>query len=366
MKGFNSFFKWDSWFLILPIVVVLLVGCKEQNPIPNNLLKEKSMEIKGADMSFLPQIRESGLVCYNANNEPEDMLVTLQKSGVNVVRLRLWKDPIEQNSDFESVKKLSNELKNRGFKILLTVHYSDTWADPSQQTKPKKWQGLSVDALKDSIKQYTSKIMTEINPEYIQIGNEINGGFLWPEGNSVNLSQFKSFLAAAIQSVRETNPQTKIVLHYAGFNNASYFFGNMTNIDYDIMGISYYPLWHGKNLFSLEDTLSYLTSVFNKPILIAETAYPFTLKWNDWTNNIIGLDSQLIDQYPASPQGQKNYLQDLKQIISKNSKGLGYIYWGAEWIAYKGPNATNGSTWENLALWDFDRKALPAMETFKD
>ena len=322
------------------------------------------MEIKGADLSFLPEIRQSGVVLKNANNQPEDMLLTLKNSGVNVIRLRLWKNPTETNSNFSSVKNLAKEIQNLGMKVLLSVHYSDTWADPGKQTKPVQWQGIPFNQLKDSVYLYTKKIVSEINPEYIQLGNEINPGFMWPEGHISNPTQFKELLQKGINAVRETNAQTKIIIHYAGFENANQFYTSISNLDYDIIGLSYYPMWHGKNLETLKQNLITISNTHNKAIFIAETSYPFTLGWNDYTNNIIGLESQILSQFSATPQGQKDYLTAIKEIINEVPKGIGFCYWGGEWVSYKGNTASNGSSYENQAFWDFENKSLPILACF--
>ena len=155
------------------------------------------------------------------------------------------------------------------------------------------------------------------------------------------------------------------MIHYAGIGSgATWFFNKMSSINYDYIGLSYYPVWHGKNLSDLNTTITTLGQTHNKKVIIAETAYPFTLNWNDWTNNIVGQNDQLIPTYPASNDGQKNFILAIKNLVKQNSKGLGFCYWGAEWIAFRGPTATNGSSWENQALWDFNNNALPVMDAF--
>ena len=178
---------------------------KITNPIENDFF------IKGADLSFLPELRESGLPLRNKNGAIEDPLLTLKNSGVNTVRLRLWKDPQTKNSNFETVKKLSQEIQNNGMKVFLSVHYSDTWADPSQQVKPQLWEALSFSQLKDSVYTYTQKIISEIKPEYVQIGNEINNGLLFPDGNISDHNKMKTLLNQGISATRDTNPNTKII-----------------------------------------------------------------------------------------------------------------------------------------------------------
>jgi len=135
-------------------------------------------------------------------------------------------------------------------------------------------------------------------------------------------------------------------------------------MDYDYIGLSYYPIYHGKVLADLQNTINTLGTTYGKKVVVAETAYPFTLGYNDFTNNIVGLDEQLIPAYPATADGQKNFLIALKTMLQQTTVGFGFSYWGGEWIAFHGPEATNGSSWENQALWDFDNNALPVMSAF--
>ncbi len=343
----------------------IFISCSRNENTNPDLPATKILEIKGADLSFLPEIRQSGIVLYNQLNQQEDMLTTMKNAGINTVRLRIWKNPSSTNSNFETVKTLTKEIQNKGLKVLLTVHYSDSWADPSQQTKPTEWSNLSFTQLQDSVYLYTKQIISEINPDYIQIGNEINNGFLWNEGNISNISQMKTLLQKGISAVRETNPKTKIIIHFAGYDGANAFFSQISGLDYDIIGLSYYPNWHGKDLTTLQQNLEAISNTQNKPIMIAETSYPFTLDWNDYTNNIIGNTSQILPEFPSTPQGQKDYLNKIKDIITKVTKGIGFCYWGAEWISYKGKTATNGSPYENQAFYNFNNQALPILDVYK-
>lgn len=347
--------------IILYIFFILFVSCTHEN---NNIADEDSIEIRGADMSLLPELRKSGLTFFNENDKPEDMLKTLKNAGVNVVRLRLWHNPSELTSGFQSVKNIADEIKKSGMKVLITVHYSDSWADPGKQTKPAKWKNLDFNTLKDSVYQYTKKIMNEINPEYIQIGNEINSGMLWPDGKINNPGQMKQLISSGISAVREVNKSTAVIIQFAGIKSSDWFYSQISDLDYDIIGLSYYPIWHGKNLDTLKNTMVNLSDKFGKKIFIAETSYPFTLSWNDATTNIIGSESQILPEFPPTPAGQKNFLLKLKEIVSSIDKGAGFCYWGTEWVSFKGKESTTGSSWENQALWDFTNSALPAMEVY--
>lgn len=321
--------------------------------------------IKAADMSMLPLIESEGIIYFNKNNIAEDALLTLKNAGCNTIRIRLWHTPTVNQSGFNEVKAFSQRVKNLGMKVWLSVHYSDTWADPGNQEKPAVWNGLIFSQLKVQVENYTATIVNEIQPDIFQIGNEINNGFVFPDGNlATNETQFVSLLASASNVIRANRPETKIMLHYAGIEGASWFFSKTTTIDYDYIGLSYYPIWHGTNMNALQQTMSSLAQTYDKKVLIAETSYPFTLNWNDWTNNVIGLPNQIHPSYSASPQGQKAFLEQIKNTVKSIPNGQGFCYWGAEWIAFRGTNATNGSSWENQALWDFNRKALPALSIY--
>lgn len=321
--------------------------------------------IKAADMSYLPLIESEGTIFYNENNIAEDALLTLKRAGCNTIRVRLWHTPTDNQSSFNEVKILAQRVKNLGMKVWLTVHYSDTWADPGNQKKPQAWNNLTFNQLKIQFESYTSQVVTEIQPDIFQIGNEINNGFIYPEGNlTTNESQFISLLAAASSIIRSQRPTTKIMIHFAGIEGASWFFSKTAAIDYDYIGLSYYPIWHGTDFNTLQQTITALGQTFSKKVVIAETSYPFSLSWNDWTNNVIGMSNQLHPNYPATFEGQRGFLQNIKTTVQNSSSGFGFCYWGAEWIAFRGNQATNGSPWENQALWDFDKKLVPAVSVF--
>lgn len=315
-------------------------------------------------MSYLPLIESEGTI-YKHNGQAEDAITTLKNAGCNTIRIRLWQNPADAHSGLTEVKALALRVKQAGLKVWLTVHYSDTWADPGNQVKPVAWQGLNFTDLKAAVSDYTNLVMTEINPDIIQIGNETNDGMLWPEGKlSTNESQYLQLAASAITAVRNKSATAKIMLHYAGIDGSDWFFSKVANLDYDYIGLSYYPIWHGKNLVMLQNKMNSLGQLYHKKVLIAETAYPFTFGYNDYTNNIIGLQSQIIDAYPATNTGQKEFLSAIKNTVKQSSNGIGFCYWGAEWIAFRGPTSTNGSSWENQALWDFNNNSLPVMDVF--
>ncbi|MGZ2368294.1 glycoside hydrolase family 53 protein [Ancylomarina sp. YFZ004] len=353
-------------FLLL--LVICLSSCSTKDIGTEDVFEQDKMFIQGADLSALPEIRSYNTIFYNADEVAEDALTTLKNNGVNVVRLKLWHTPINEHASLLEVKTFAKEIKRMGMKVWLTVHYSDTWADPGQQVVPAKWKGISFSSLKDSVYAYTRKITQEIKPDYIQIGNEINSGILFPYGKLEGGSEpLKDFLSEGIRAVRESSDDTQIMLHFAGLENSDWFFNEMKTLDYDIIALSYYPLWHGKDFDALSNKIGLLGEKYKKPIVIAETAYPFTLEWNDFTNNILGSEDQLIlPDFPASPLGQKAFLMKIRQIMESNNHGIGFCYWGGELVAFKGKQAKDASPWENQALYDFKQTALPVLDVFKE
>ena len=349
-----------------PFLFLIIFSCKEkinQIPVVPPINNDTSF-IRAADLSFLPEIESTGTVFKN-NGIAETPIITLKNAGCNYVRLRLWHTPANAHSGLTEVKNMASIIHSQGMKVWLTVHFSDTWADPSNQTKPSSWQNLNFNELKTAVGHYMSEIANELTPDLIQIGNETNDGFLWPDGKlSVNETQCIQLMRTAIDSIKFHLPSTKIMMHFGGINSAEWFFDKVQTLNYDYIGISYYPVWHGTNLDNLKNKINYLSQTYNKKVLIAETAYPFTLNWNDWTNNIVGLQSQLIPGFEATNDGQNNYLMEIKNWSKQSTSCIGFCYWGGEWISFRGAQATDGSSWENQALWDFNNNALPAIGAF--
>ncbi len=355
--------KYFNW--IIPIFL-LVSGCSDgdEKSIPP---PSYDLAIRAADVSFLPEIRESEAIFKNRSDVAQDVLDILKEEGCNTIRLRLWHTPASGRSGLEEVAAFASEIKAKGFDLWIILHYSDTWADPGQQAKPALWNNLSLNDLSDSVYKYTKKVVTQLNPEDIQLGNEINSGMLWPEGNISNPANFITLLKRGAQAVRDAGTGTKAMIHFAGLNGSEGFYQVLKSntVDYDIIALSYYPRWHTKSLFNVKSIISQLKTANNKAVVIAETAYPFTLDWNDWTHNIVGLPEHLITGYPATEKGQHDFLMDLRKAITEGG-GTGLAYWAPEWVAYKGEQATDGSAWENMALFDFEFKALQGITVFNE
>jgi arabinogalactan endo-1,4-beta-galactosidase len=357
----------------------LFINCNKKTTITQTLPAPlPALTYRGGDLSFLPEIETTPAIFYGSNGQAQDALSIFKNSGMNLVRVRLWHTPANVNSSLAQVEAFAQKLKAAGINWYLDFHYSDTWADPGSQPMPLSWKNLAYAVLADSVYNYTYKVMNDLKvkkimPVMVQIGNENNSGMLWDIGKvggsfNNNWSQYAGLVKKGIDAVKAIDPAVKIMLHCAGTKDAQWFFNNIQaqGIPYDIMGLSYYHWWHERNLGELQNDLNALAAGFNKDILIAETAYPFTLAWNDNTNNIYGTGIPLLPGYAATPEGQQKFLTDLRTVIANipNKRGLGFCYWAPDWIAFRGAAATNGSPWENLALFDFAGKALPGLSAF--
>ena len=349
---------------------ILLIG------FINSLLFTQSNEfMKGVDLSMLKQVEDNAGLFYDNGNQI-DPIQEFNSKGINTVRIKIWHNPLLNYNDLESVLEIAERVKNADLDLLLDFHYSDTWADPSNQNKPAAWENLNFETLCDSIEQYSRYVITKLKnqntlPKYVQIGNETDCGFLWPDGyvcgesnNDIQWNKLRDLFMHAIEGVNtalDFEDSLKIISHVSSGGN--WFFGNLLeeDIPIDILAISYYPMWHG-TLADLNQNINMLATQFGKPVLVVETAYPFTLSWNDNTNNILGLETQLLDGYEASEEGQFSFLYDLISLVHDNDFGYGICYWAPDWIS----TSQFGSPWENQALFDFDGQLLDAVSVFDD
>jgi arabinogalactan endo-1,4-beta-galactosidase len=253
--------------------------------------------------------------------------------------------------------------------VLLDLHYSDTWADPGKQYKPGAWDGLPFAELGDSVYAYTRDVLATFRrdsalPDVVQIGNEITPGFLWDDGRvggqfdtPEQWRQFGELLKSATSGVRDAltpGDHVEIMIHIdrgGDAQGAQWFFDRLASeeVSFDVVGLSYYPWWHG-SLDDLRATMGLLAEKQGKPIMVVETAYPWTLSWFDDAHNLVGLESQLHPGFPATVEGQRAFLAQVIAIVGDTPGGLGrgVFYWAPEWIAVEGVD----SAWENMTLFD--------------
>ncbi|MBA7932399.1 glycosyl hydrolase 53 family protein [Klebsiella sp. RHBSTW-00215] len=360
--------------------------------------------IKGADISTLLDAEKHGVKFYNHNNQQQDPIAILKADGVNYVRLRLWVDPKDAqgqgygggDNDLAATLVLAKRAKAQGMKLLLDFHYSDFWTDPGKQYKPKAWDKMDYPQLKTTIHDYTRDTIARFKqegvlPDMVQIGNEINGGMLWPEGKSWGqgggeFDRLAGLLNAAIDGLKENltgGEQVKIMLHLAeGTKNDTFrwWFDEISkrNVPYDIIGLSMYTYWNGP-ISALKANMDDISKRYNKDVIVVEAAYAYTLENCDNAENSFQAKEEKDGGYPATVQGQYNYIHDLMQAVIDvpEHRGKGIFYWEPTWIAVPGNTwATpagmkyihdewkEGNARENQALFDCQGKALPSMKVF--
>ena len=334
--------------------------------------------IRGADISTLDQIERFGGV-YKDGGRPRDLIEILRERGIDTVRLRIWNDPLTGFNNLERTVAVARRVKSAGMRFLLDFHYSDTWADPGKQYKPARWRNLSFEELERAVQEYTRSVLETLAeagapPDMVQIGNEITQGFLWDDGRiggefdtEQQWRKFAQLLQAGIRGVHEAgiSPQPLIVIHIdRGGDNAGarWFFDGLQRqgVDFDIIGLSYYPWWHG-TLQDARDNMTDLASRYDKDIVVVETAYPWTLQEADLHPNIVRRSDQLHPGYPASVEGQAAFLRDLVRMVESlpGGHGKGVVYWEPGYLSVP---RLGGSPWENLALFDFEGNALPSWD----
>jgi arabinogalactan endo-1,4-beta-galactosidase len=353
----------------------------------------------GADVSMLSQIEENGGKFYDQGVEGESLEI-LKKHGVNWIRLRLWNDPTDGNgnplgggnNDLQRTVEMAVRAKSLGFKFLLDFHYSDWWADPGKQNIPKAWVGLTPDELEQAVYEYTATaIQTLVDagamPDMVQIGNEVNSGFLWPAGKTWSqggetvggYDGFAALLSQGIQAVRDNDPNNadpqkriRIAVHLAdGGNNDLYHtvFDALTErtIDFDIIGLSYYSFWHGPMDRFIEN-MNDVSERYQKDVVVLEAAYPYTTEDADGHGNLAGAGVEEAGGFLPTVQGQATAIRDIMAAVAQvpNNRGLGLFYWEPQWIAVNGAGwATGeGNAWESLAMFDFNGNALPSLDVF--
>lgn len=371
---------------------------------------------KGMDISTLLEVETCGGKFYDKGQEKE-LLSVLKDYDVNAVRIRLWNNPYSEEgkpygagtNDFASVVELSRRAKEKGFDILLDYHYSDFWADPGKQFIPKAWQGYTVEELEQAVYTYTKETLLALEkegllPSMVQVGNELSNGLLWPYGKVPEYDNIARFVSAGIRAVWEVSDaalakgfiseKILIMIHLDnGGNNALYreWFDNYVKRgeDFDIIGLSYYPFWHG-TFDMLQNNMNDIALRYGKELIIAEVSMGYTMedyaeyeKLAPAMRKGMATRKELVEkiEYPMTKEGQKAFMEELFCRIASvpKKKGRGYFYWEPGWIPVPGSGwATEdslkyiedkgpcGNEWANQALFDYDGNALPTWEAVRN
>lgn len=360
--------------------------------------------IKGMDVSTLIEEEQCGAKYYD-NGKEGDLLDILKSYGTNYVRLRLWNDPYDENgnpygagtNDIDKTIELSKRAKAHDMGILLDLHYSDFWADPGKQIVPKAWRGKNVKELEEAVYEFTLETMKRLHkegvpPTMVQVGNEITNGLLWPYGLKPNFDEIALFVNAGIRAVRTIDKNVPIMIHLDnGGLNEMYveWFDNFVKRgeDFDIIGLSYYPFWHG-TLDELSFNMQDMAKRYGKKIVVAEVSMGFSMEdYRSYegrpVDELKGMATRpdLLEKltYPMTKQGQADFMLDVMNRIKAVDGGFGFFYWEPGWIPvpgcgwateaaleFTGEKGPGGNEWANQALFDYDGNTLPALSTIKN
>ena len=370
--------------------------------------------LRGGDISMLNYVEDFGAKFYDANGNEKDALDIMQENGVNMVRLRLYNNPGElvtykENGrtyshrlpanylDEDDILKLATRAKNHNMQIQLTFHYSDFWTNGGTQIKPKGWESLTMEELKQAVYDFTYNFLQKMNaqgttPTYVSLGNEIQGGLLFgteSEMDAINgsykiMANASALLAEGSRAVRKACPDAKVVIHLTlseGVNveNYKWFFDEMqkNNLDYDVIGTSYYPFWTNQKPTMLNSLVNTMYNRYGKETLIMETGYSWTRyrpsgRYGGNYEGQLQLNGSAYNE--ATKEGQKAFMQELHSVIKGNKHILGYLYWDPVMIEQKvngswiktgwvqgGENLVGNTTW-----FDYEGKALPVFEAIKE
>jgi len=344
--------------VIVIFSLLLLSASCNKSPIekPISTVKDSSF-VRGADISWLPQMEESGYIFYDTNGIQKDCLTLLKERGINTVRLRVWVNPsnhpINGHCSKEETVALAVRAKNLGMRVMINFHYSDSWADPGKQTKPAAWANADFQTLKQNVYDHTFDVLmalfaVNVVPEWVQIGNEIPSGMLWPEGKNTgnNFGNLVQLINSGYDATKAVNSSIKVIVHIdKGNDNARFrwFFDGITNLGakFDVIGASYYPYWlesdYTATIDDLGTNLNDMVSRYNKEVMIVEVGGDYLLEDN--TFNMIKLVITKVKNVP-------------------NKKGLGVIYWEPEgeksWSGYQ------------LNAWKANGQPSMALDAFKE
>ncbi len=313
----------------------------------------------GADVSFLKAAEDAGKT-FKDNGHAKPGLEIFKDHGYNWVRLRLFHTPTDLPNSLGYTLAMAKAAKKLGFHILLDFHYSDTWADPGKQFTPKAWVGMSHAQLTKAVSEYTRDTIAAFRaagvlPDMVQIGNEIINGMLWPDGHLPekwdNLADLIKAGVAGVEAGAGDGPHPRIMIHIdRGGDKAAtkYFFDklNSYHVPYDAIGQSYYPWWHG-SLNDLRENMIFMAQEYKKDIFVVEVAY-------DWRPTEY---TKKPAPFPESPDGQKQFLEEVNRVVQETPGGLGKgIFWW-EPAVESGPIYSRG-------MFDDEGNALPVITVF--
>ena len=362
---------------------------QEQDKPDSGTPTKESSFIKGVDLSTIIALEDAQVVFKDKDDKEEDIFNILKDAGINYIRIRIWNNPYDEKGnsfgggdcDLDNAKEIGIRATKAGMRVMVDFHYSDYWADPEKQYAPKEWENYTEEEKETAVYTFTYDSIKEIldagvDVGLVQIGNETNGSMCGEGGLfgeewdlSTGVGQMMKSGCKAIDDINgKYDREILKVLHFTDLVTNGEWYAKCVNqlgIDYDVFATSFYPMWHG-DVKDMTKALSNIAKTYDKKVLVVETGYPYTYVNFDSVNNNIGDESGMVHKdYEVSQEGQSQAVHEVMMGIDKVNEamlgyGLGTFYWEPAWISAKG----FGSTWENIALFDKDGKAMESLYTF--
>ncbi|MBT2594850.1 glycosyl hydrolase 53 family protein [Arthrobacter sp. ISL-72] len=369
------------WFRGL--IIGVLVAASVNFAPSTRLMEPLSADVRmvGADFSFtLQEEATNNHVSENGETRPVEQI--LAGNGVNYSRLRLWVNPESGKNDLSSALAMGKRSNAAGMKLLLNLHYSDTWADHNDQDLPAAWRGLDMEGLTLQVRRYTREVLQAFARQgtpvsIVQLGNEVTNGMLWPFGQIYSSGEehwegFAELVKAGAAGARESNPENPplIMLHTHGGGDLKvtrHFFDNARehNMPFDLIGVTFYPFWGG-SLGRLGRNLAYMAERYDKDIIVVETGYPWTLETSEDGPNVVRNASMLPQSavYPPTPEGQADYYRGLRRVLANvpSGHGAGFFVWEPGWLPGVDAASNGGNGYSNLTLFDWEGRGLPGLK----
>ncbi|TPE68049.1 glycosyl hydrolase 53 family protein [Halalkalibacterium halodurans] len=319
--------------------------------------------MKGADISSIIALEQSGVTFYDDHGNVQDIFQTLQEAGVNYIRIRIWNDPYDSNgkgygggnNDLEKAIEIGKRATENGMRVLANFHYSDFWADPAKQKPPKAWETLSFEDKKQALYEFTKESVETMLDEgvdigMVQVGNETTNAFV----GETNWERMSELFNKGSRAVREVDETILVALHFTNPETPGRYETiaqrlNEYNVDYDVFASSYYPFWHG-TLNNLTTVLSHVADTYDKLVMVAETSYTYTREDGDGHANTAPSSGQTLN-YPITVQGQATAVRDvIEAVVNVGKSGIGVFYWEPAWIPVGPPENIE----QNKQLWERD------------
>ena len=288
--------------------------------------------VKGADVGFLTGQERHGVKFHDRNGRERECLELLKNDyQMSAIRMRVWVNPRGGSCDKNELLAMARRVKALGMQLMVDFHYSDSWADPAKQPIPKAWEGHTYKQMKRDLAQHTIEVLTllkenDIEPRWVQVGNETANGLLWPMGHiEKNPKQYAGFIRAGYDAVKKVFPKAIVIVHLDRGHKQSLYDWNLDVVRkyggrWDMIGMSLYPYWamEGHPELKADDIITdcmsnirHVSEKYKCDVMIVETGF------------------EVDEQHPEKmEEGRRQLTRVIKEARSMtNGHCRGVFYW---------------------------------------